>query len=193
MKKIHSLICAVAALVLPLLASCEKEEPLISFDITSIDMKDAGGSQNVSLTTNYNWTATASDPWIQVSPTSGKKGTTTLAIRVEASDRSTARKGTVTVTCREMVRGVAVSQMPHLGQTLIFKHSASRFTVPTLTGSSVAASVKWGDGAEESYSSSLWHDYSAAGTHTVEINAAGAYSFKLESVAGVTEIDFSKF
>ncbi|MBR0223554.1 MAG: BACON domain-containing protein [Bacteroidales bacterium] len=193
MKKIHTLICCAAVLVLPLLVSCEKEEPLITFDMTSIDMKDAGGSQNVSLTTNYNWTATTSDPWIQVSPASGKKGTSTLTIRVEASDRSTSRKGTVTITCRELIRGVGITQMPHLGQSLVFKHSASRFSVPSLTGSSVAATVKWGDGSEENYSSSLWHDYSAAGTHTVEINAAGAYSFKLESVAGVTEIDFSNF
>ena len=53
--------------------------------------------------------------------------------------------------------------------------------------------VKWGDGSEETYSSSLKHTYSSAGNHTVEINAAGAYGFKLASVAGVSEIDFAEF
>ena len=183
----------MAVFMLPLLLSCQKEEPSITFDVYQLEMDDSGGSQTVSLTTNYSWTATASDPWLQLSPASGDRGTTTLTIRAEANNQSTTRKGTVTVTCRELIRGLTVSQIPQLSQTLVIKHTNNVFPLPSFTGSSMVGIVKWGDGSEETYNSSLKHTYSSAGNHTVEINAVGAYSFKLESVAGVTEIDFGKF
>lgn len=193
MKPIRILALCLAVVVLPFLVSCEKEDPSITFDMTSLEVMASGGSQTVSLTTNYDWTATASDPWIQVSPASGSKGTTSLTIRVDASDKSTSRKGSVNVTCRDLVRGVNINQMPSLSQTLIIKHTKASFQVPSFTGSSYSGLVKWGDGLEEKYSSTLTHTYTSAGSHTVEINVAGAYSFKLESVTGVTEIDFLQF
>ncbi|MBR5018809.1 MAG: BACON domain-containing protein [Bacteroidales bacterium] len=193
MRTIRILALCLAAFLLPFLTACEREDPSITFDNTSLEMLAAGGSQSVSLTTNYDWTATASDPWIQVSPSSGSKGTTTLNIRVDASDKSTARKGAVNVTCRELVRGITINQLPSLSQTLVIKHTNPTFRVPSFTGSSLSGMVKWGDGLEEKYSSTLTHTYTSAGSHTVEINASGAYSFKLESIAGVTEIDFLQF
>lgn len=193
MKKIQTLLCVAAACLLFVLTACEKEEPSVTFDKTALELTDAGGSQTVSLTTNYDWKANASDPWIQVSPASGGKGTTSLTIRVDANDKSTARKGTVNILCRELSRGVTINQLPHLSQSLRIKHTGSAFEIPVLTGSSLSGVVKWGDGSEDKYNSSLIHNYSAAGSHTIEIQCAGAYTFKLASVAGVTEIDFAQF
>ncbi len=193
MKKMHLLIFAAAASLLFLLTACEKEDPSVTFDKSTLEMTDKGGTESVSMTANYDWTANTSDPWIQVSPTSGKKGTTTLTIRVDASDRSSARKGTVTISCRELTRGVAVNQLPHLSQSLRIKHTGNAFNIPVLSGSSLSAVVKWGDGSEEKYDKSLKHTYAAGGSHTIELQAAGALSFKLESVAGVSEIEFTQF
>ena len=183
----------LAAFLLPLFLACQREDPEVTFNVATVDMPYSGGSKTVSLTTNYDWTATTSDPWLQVSPSSGKKGVASLTLRAEANDKSTTRKATVTVTCRDLIRSVTVTQMPSLSQTLVIKHANASFQAPSFTGSSLSAIVKWGDGTEEKYSSSLTHSYSTTGSHMVEINLAGAYSFTLASGAGVSEIDFLAF
>lgn len=193
MKPIRILMLCLPVLLASVLVSCQTEDPSIEFDVTSLDMKSAGGSQTVSITTNYDWTATSSDPWLQVSPSSGKKGAASLTIRADVNDRSTARKGSVTITCRDLTRSVTVTQQPDLPQSLLIKHGNDSFKVPVFTGSSVSGTVLWGDGAEETYRSGLSHKYASAGSYTMEIKSAGAISFKVESVAGVTEIDFQKF
>lgn len=189
------LVFCLAAFLLPLFLACHREDPEVNFNVTSLEMPGEGGSQTVTLTTNYDWTAKTSDPWLQVSPTSGKKGTTvTLTIKAEANDKSNLRKGSVTITLKDFSRSIAISQLPNLDQKLRIFHTNASFTVPSMTGSSLAGKVNWGDGVVETYKAGLTHDYaSGAGSHTISINTAGAYSFKLESVAGVSEIDFQKF
>ena len=100
----------------------------------------------------------------------------------------------MTVTLKDFSRSIAISQLPNLDQKLRIIHTNASFTVPSMTGSSLAGKVDWGDGVIETYKAGLRHDYSVgAGGHTLLINTAGAYSFKLESVAGVSEIDFQEF
>jgi len=194
MKKMRILLLTAALCLVSFLASCEREDPSVSFDITTVEMSEEGGTQTVSLTTNYDWTATTSDPWLTVSQSSGKKGTVNLTLKAAANDKGSARKATMTVTCRSISRGVSVTQLPKLGQSLVIRHTAASFTVPVLTGSSMAGKVNWGDGQPEViYKSGLKHDYASAGSYTVEIKSAGAYSFKLESIAGVSEVDFLNF
>ena len=183
----------LAVLLAPVLISCEQEEPSVKFDVTTIDLKSSGGSQSFSITTNYDWSATTSDPWLQVSPTSGKKGMATLTVSADANDRGTLRKGSVTIACRDITRSLTVNQQPDLPQTLVIKHGNASFKAPVFTGSSVSGTIFWGDGSEETYSNGRTHTYASAGNYSVEIKAAGAYSFKVESVAGVSEIDFLNF
>ena len=193
MKPIRILLLFLTVSLTPVLLSCEREEPSVDLSVTTLDVQSDGGSQTVSLTTNYDWTATASDPWIQVSPTSGKKGMTNLNLRIEANDKSTSRKGSVTINCRDLTRAVTILQQPTLSQSLIIKHGNDTFAVPSLTGSSVSGRVKWGDGTEEFWRKGLTHTYSSPGTFVLEISIAGAISFKVESLARVAEIDFQKF
>ena len=193
MKPIRILLLFLTVYLTPVLLSCEREEPSVDLSVTTLDVQSDGGSQTVSLTTNYDWTATASDPWIQVSPTSGKKGMTNLNLRIEANDKSTSRKGSVTINCRDLTRAVTILQQPTLSQSLIIKHGNDTFAVPSLTGSSVSGRVKWGDGTEEFWRKGLTHTYSSPGTFVLEISIAGAISFKVESLARVAEIDFQKF
>lgn len=193
MKPIRILMICLTVLLTPVLLSCDREEPSVDFSVASLTLKAAGGSETVSLTTNYPWTATASDPWIQVSPTSGKKGTTSLSIRVDANDKSTTRKGSVTINCHDLTRAVTITQQPDLPQQLIIKHGNASFAAPVFTGSSVTGTVKWGDGAEDTWRKGLTHTYSSAGTYMVETFTAGAISFKVESLSNVAEIDFLKF
>lgn len=193
MKTVRILKLFLAVFLVPVLFSCEKEDPSVNFDVTTIDMEPGGGYHTVSLRTNYDWTATTSDLWLEVFPTSGKKGTVTLTIKAVANDKGRSRRGRLNISCRELTRAVNVIQPPVLPQSLIVKHGNGSYTAPYLTGSSVTGIVKWGDGAEETYIGGLKHTYSSAGNHTLEINAAGANSFKVPSLVGVTEIDFLDF
>lgn len=190
------MMLAFSVLLSLLLFSCQREEPEMSFDATSFDLPADGGTVRVNLTTNYGWKANVSDPWIVVTPTSAKKGTTTVKIDVAANDKPTARKGSISFDCHEMIRGVAITQMPLFEQSLVIKHQSTNFTVPTFTGSSFAGVVNWGDGKEETYKAGISHDYgqmSGSPMFTVEIKSTGGYSFSLKSVAGISEIDFQNF
>ena len=181
-----------AALLLPLVA-CEREDPSISLDPGTLEIVAEGGSQTVGLNCNYAWTATASDPWIHVSPASGAKGQATLRISVDANDTGKSRKGSISVTCLELTRSMTISQSPQLLQMLVIRHQGASFQVPSLSGVGLSGMVNWGDGQEEFYNVSLNHSYSSAGDHPITIRANGAVSFDVGSVAGVSEIDFEKF
>ena len=111
MRPIRILTICLAALVCGLAVSCQPEEPEIDFQgSTSLAMKAEGGSQNVGLTTNYEWTAKASDPWIHVSPSSGQKGSSSISIRVDANTTGKSRRGSVSVTSMTLTRSIDVSQ-----------------------------------------------------------------------------------
>lgn len=55
--------------------SCSDEneaQPFFALDIQDLQMEAVGGSQDVKVTVPGEWTATASEPWVQVSPINGK-------------------------------------------------------------------------------------------------------------------------
>ena len=188
----RTVLLSIAASLL-LFLSCQKEDPVLSIDVTSADFLSEGGSKTVGVTANYKWTAMASDPWIHVSPESGDKGTTSVTVRIDANEKSTTRKGSVSFKMEEVSRSFMVTQAAKFGQQLLIRHSLPSFTVPFISGSGMSALVKWGDGKEDIYNAALKHDYVSAGTYTIEITSAGANSFNIESVAGITDIDFLNF
>ena len=61
MKKMHLLLFAAAASLLFLLTACEKEDPSVTFDKSTLEMTDKGGTESVSMTANYDWTANTSE------------------------------------------------------------------------------------------------------------------------------------
>lgn len=194
MRKLQLLNLLLAACLLPVLFACEREDPSITLDnYATLEMSEKGGSLTLSVTTNYDWTASTSDPWLKVSPTSGQKGTFTLTIQAEPNDRTTQRKASVTVSCRDLDRRLSVVQLPTLDQLMQVVHSNARMTAPLLVGSSLVGKINWGDGAEETYKANMTHDYAGTGNHTLLIQSAGAITVTLESLVGVTSVDLQQF
>lgn len=81
--------------------SCQKaapEEENVVFNPASITLSADGGSETVSLTANYDWTATK-DVWINLSATSGKGSTSpsSLTVSAEANETGADRSGVVTI------------------------------------------------------------------------------------------------
>lgn len=75
----------------------EVEEPSsgIYIDKTGQLVPTTGGSFTVNVTSSEDWTATPSDSWITVSPSSGESGVTAVTVTIPQSYSLSARTGTV--------------------------------------------------------------------------------------------------
>ena len=194
MKAIRTIILLAAVALTPALFSCTPEEPVIDFpDANSVSIAAEGGSQSVGFSTNYDWEASASDAWIQVSPSSGKKGNASVTISVGANDTGKERKGNVSIKSSTLNRTISVTQAANLTQTLVIRHGNDSFAIPVFSGSGIMGKVNWGDGSEEAISTSLNHVYSSSGSHTVTFRMNGGTGFDLSSIVGITEIDATEF
>ena len=67
MKRFLAFTLCLAAL---LLASCKKEPYLTLSGPASVELSADGGSGTISFTGNNDWTASSSDSWVTVSPSS---------------------------------------------------------------------------------------------------------------------------
>ena len=191
MKK--SLILAFAALLLVGLTACHREDPELDLTAAEYVFKSEGGSTSISFQCNYKWKATSSSPWIHISPESGDKGSNTLTITVDANTGTSSRTGSVNVVCEDLMRGVRVTQAQPFSQSLSLVFSGTELEAPLLAGNSLNAEIDWGDGVKETYAKDLKHTYASGGNHTVTLKIAGAGSFELGTVAGISEIDLSAF
>jgi hypothetical protein len=82
--------------------------PSLSVSPASLTFTAAGGSQNITLTTNVGWTATGSATWVSVSPASGSNsGTVSVTAAANTGD---ARTATITLTGGGITQTVSVSQ-----------------------------------------------------------------------------------
>lgn len=176
-----------------LLISCEKEEPQLALSIGMVEAPSDGFQQTFTVTSNRAWTASASDPWLSVSPTSGAKGETSVTVKVAANTGSSVRTGSVTFTCDEITRSVTVKQIQPFQQSLVFVHSNDIFYAPDMRGNGLSAEVDWGDGTVAAWRANAEHGYASSGTHTVTIKIAGATWFQTNDVTGISEIDLSGF
>ena len=85
-------------------------DPIV-IDKDKLTFEGAAASQDVSLTTTGNWTATASESWVTVSPASGAAGESqTLTVSVAANTESPSRTATVTIMVDEYKKSIAITQ-----------------------------------------------------------------------------------
>ena len=82
--------------------------PSLSVNPESLEFAKGGESKNVTITSNTDWTAAASESWVTLGATSGK-GNGTLAVTAAANENA-ARTATVTITAGTIVKTVTVSQ-----------------------------------------------------------------------------------
>ena len=117
MKRILFTLCLALSLV-----ACKKQ-PFLDVDRSSLSLDAAGGTEKLTVSANYPWTASASAAWIKVSYTEGEN---TLTVNISRNNDTDARQGTVTLESEGLSRTVSVSQ----GQRdAIELDSAGRITV----------------------------------------------------------------
>ncbi|MBP5625529.1 MAG: BACON domain-containing protein [Bacteroidales bacterium] len=88
------------------LAGCKKQ-PYLDVDKTSINLLSSGGSEQITVSANYPWTATASDSWISIKYTEGEN---LLKVTVGTNNNTESRRGTITIKSEGLTVSVPVAQ-----------------------------------------------------------------------------------
>lgn len=181
------LILLVLAAFLP---SCF-DIPQLDIDLDSVSLADEGGSERIRVTSNVDWSATASAAWISVQYTAGGSSLTISATRnPENSDR----RGTVTITGGDLVRTIAVTQSSAPMQTVqISITGVPSWDVPTLSGTGVTGTLSVASTVVDFKSGLQLNLPSTTKTYVVRIDARYATGVSFATVEGITEIDLSAF
>lgn len=122
MKAIHIIGMATPAIG-RVACSDDKENIEFVLDTNELNIEAAGGTQNVKVSVSGNWTATASQPWVKVSPTNGL-GTEVCTITVDSTllaneqrtavvrfaTRTNAEARTINITQKGFDRALALSE-----------------------------------------------------------------------------------
>lgn len=114
-KKFYWMYCSMEALTDEEINQVIRyNETLGLFEVspTALTYTYTGGSQNLTVTSNSNWTASTSNEWISISPLTGTSADTTIAVSV-GLNKGDGRTGTITVTDGESTQEVTISQDKH--------------------------------------------------------------------------------
>ncbi len=138
MKKLLLLIAAMAMV----LSSCSKEPTpaaAIEFaggqDDLSLNFSSQSATQTIVFSSNYDWTATPSDEWINVTPRSGQAGQEcNIVVSLDANNTFEKRSGNIIINAQELNVVLAVSQAQNNAiilstPTVNLPQSGGQFTV----------------------------------------------------------------
>lgn len=103
---------AVLASLLLAASACQEEPSLTVSSTSSINLGANGSSDIVSFTSNRDWTATASESWVSVYPSSGSASESVITVTVSAQANTTYedRSATVTITADGLTQTIQVRQ-----------------------------------------------------------------------------------
>lgn len=114
--KRFSILLAIIGIILAMI-SCQKE-PLLTLNTpNAISFPEQGGNQDITFSTNRNWTVTSSESWCKVSSESGVSSENGNSIRVTCEQNTTydPRSCTVTITAGGLTQIISVSQETNQG------------------------------------------------------------------------------
>lgn len=122
--------------LLLLLGACQKPPQITMTTPTIIDLSAGGGSGTITFTANRDWTASCSDFWVHVSPSSGtaSKDPATVTARCDVNTTYEDRSATITIRAEDAIQTVTIRQPQNLGivvptQTFILTSEAQTIDV----------------------------------------------------------------
>ena len=149
--KSNRFIVALGVLLFLALA-CEKEPSLTLSSPPSLEFTGDGSTGTISFSANRDWTATTSEPWVTVTPSSGKAsdGPAVITVNLSANDTYSDRAANVTITAEGLSQTVQIRQAANLGLVVPVKSfelacEATSFEVEVQSnvGYSVNISADW--------------------------------------------------
>ena len=111
------------ALVAPFLLACQQlvedvpaSSPTVSFERESLNVQAAASDVTVNLSANCDWTIASGADWLQVTPLSGTRATTSVTLSVsENTVEDTPRSGELTLTANGKTATLKISQAAPAG------------------------------------------------------------------------------
>lgn len=184
MKKI--LILLVLAAFLPACITL----PQLKIDPNSVSFGEEGGTERITVTSNLNWTASASAPWINIQYT---EGGSTLTISATRNQEAADRRGTVTVSGGDLYCTVSVSQSSAPLQVVRLSISGVQsWDAPRLEGTGMSGNISVGS-TSVAYQDGLRFELDDSKTYAVRIDAHYANTITFSKVEGIEELDLTAF
>lgn len=114
MKYIFNIALTLITCSVLFMACGDEDEPLVgglTLSCSEIALNADGGEEMVTVTSDGEWTAQASEPWITLSPANGH-GTTECVVRVDSTLRNTPREAQIRFTAhKQSVKQITVTQL----------------------------------------------------------------------------------
>jgi len=111
MKAKYILILASA---LAVFAACKKSEEVepskVSLKPGTISVSANGDTKTLAISANGDWTATSSEGWVHIAPTSGSAATKSIMVQVDENGTGQPRTAVITVKCGTAKDEATVSQ-----------------------------------------------------------------------------------
>ncbi len=96
------------------IAACTTEEApyltLADGQNNSITLPASGGSETISFTTNYSWTAESSEDWLTISPASGEAGEHSIKVSATVNTENASRTAKVKILSSVITATLSVTQ-----------------------------------------------------------------------------------
>lgn len=118
MKRTYALLVAVALGALAIaLTGCQKAPELTLTGPATVELSADGSSGTITFTANRDWTASASDSWVRISPASGAASDKPVTVSVSCDPNTTYedRTSTVVIKAEGLTQSVTVKQPANLG------------------------------------------------------------------------------
>lgn len=117
MKRLLLGFLCFGAMGLLTLSSCQKAPELTITSPASVELSADGSNGTITFTANRGWTASSSDSWVTVSPSSGEASDkpVTVTVRSNANTTYDDRTATVTIRMEELSQTITVRQPANLG------------------------------------------------------------------------------
>ena len=87
-------------------------EPALAVSQETFDLAAEASEATFTITTNQDWTATASETWVTLNPASGtaSEQAVTVKVAIAANEAHEARTATITVTAAQLTKTVTITQ-----------------------------------------------------------------------------------
>lgn len=146
-----------------------QESPEYSLSESSLALRNTAGTKTVTLYCDLGWTASTTDSWIQVSPSSGSAGTVELSVSVTENGGVEERSGAVNLH----VDGDFLIEIPVKQSGLYMDMTESRFDFESGAASrtvSMSTNLSFWNVLEKPSWVSVSPESGEAGEHTLTIN-----------------------
>lgn len=154
-----------------------------------------GGEFTIQFHSPKDWQASSDQSWCTLLSSTGMAGEGSLVVRVEENLTTTPREAFVTLSAEGMSQMVQVSQSTYAQVSFVrITHASNRFPLPLLMGESPSATIHWGDGQKDTYTTdSLVHEYAHKQEYHLTMVVWGSDKVEIPTLKDVSEIDFSDF